>query len=75
MFLSETLQEKWQPVLEHVDLPEIKDGFTEEFCNNCHTRKPRKSLKEDAAFLGEVAPTNATGSGYCELGSNSNYPC
>ena len=25
MFNTEHLQEKWQPVLEHPDLPEIKD--------------------------------------------------
>ena len=27
MFNTEHLQEKWQPVLEHPDLPEIKDSY------------------------------------------------
>ena len=27
MFLSENLQQKWQAILEHPDLPEIKDSY------------------------------------------------
>ena len=27
MFNTEQLQEKWQPVLDHPDLPEIKDQY------------------------------------------------
>ena len=27
MFNSENLQEKWQPVLQHPDLPEIADNY------------------------------------------------
>ena len=27
MYLSETYEKKWQPVLEHPDLPEIKDKY------------------------------------------------
>ena len=27
MFLSENLQEKWSPILEHSDLPEIGDNY------------------------------------------------
>ena len=27
MYLSETIKEKWQPVMEHADLPEIKDSY------------------------------------------------
>jgi len=27
MFQTEQLNEKWQPVLEHADLPEIKDSY------------------------------------------------
>ena len=27
MYNSENLQEKWQPVLQHPDLPEIKDSY------------------------------------------------
>ena len=27
MYLSETIKEKWAPVMEHADLPEIKDSY------------------------------------------------
>ena len=60
MFLSETLQEKWQPVLEHADLPEIKDAY-KRAVTTVILENQEKALKEDRAFLGEAAPTNATG--------------
>ena len=42
MILTNDLQAKWQPVLEHADLPKI-DGAAQAF-NYCYTfRKPRKS--------------------------------
>ena len=61
MFLSETLQEKWQPVLEHADLPEIKDAYRRAV-TTVILENQEKALKEDRAFLGEAAPTNSTGS-------------
>ena len=61
MFLSETLQEKWQPVLEHADLPEIKDAYRRAV-TTVILENQEKALQEDRAFLGEAAPTNATGS-------------
>ena len=60
MFLSETLQEKWQPVLEHADLPEIKDAY-KRAVTTVILENQEKALKEDRAFLGEAAPTNQTG--------------
>jgi hypothetical protein len=32
-----------------------------------------RAQKEDAAFLNEAAPTNATGSSVAKLGSNPNF--
>jgi len=61
MFLSESLQEKWQPVLEHTDLPEIKDAYRRAV-TTVILENQEKALNEDKAFLGEAAPTNATGS-------------
>jgi len=61
MFLSETLQEKWQPVLEHADLPEIKDAYRRAV-TTVILENQENALKEDKAFLGEAAPTNSTGS-------------
>ncbi len=50
MFLSETLQEKWQPVLEHADLPEIKDAY-KRAVTTVILENQEKALKEDRAFL------------------------
>ena len=66
MFLSEELQKKWAPVIEHPDLGEIKDP---------HRRAVTATLLENQeiaaregggssvgpTLLGEAAPTNATG--------------
>ena len=41
MFQTEHLQEKWPSVLEHNDLPEIKDSYRKA-CNHSNPRKPRK---------------------------------
>ena len=59
MFNSENLQEKWQPVLEHGDLPEIKDSY-KRAVTSVILENQEKALKEDAAFLSEAAPTNST---------------
>ena len=61
MFLSESIQQKWQPVLDHPDLPEVKDSY-KRAVTSVILENQEKSLKEDAAFLSEAAPTNATGS-------------
>jgi Major capsid protein Gp23 len=64
--LAEEIQAKWKPVLEHSDLPEIKDthrrAVTAMVLEN--TEKALNDRGGDgASFLGEAAPTNATGSG------------
>jgi hypothetical protein len=61
MFQTEHLQEKWQPVLEHADLPEIKDSYRKAV-TTVILENQEKALREDRNFLGEAAPTNATGS-------------
>ena len=60
MFLSEQTQQKWQPVLDHPELPEIKDSY-KRAVTSVILENQERSLKEDAAFLSEAAPTNATG--------------
>ena len=60
MFQTEHLQEKWQPVLEHNDLPEIKDSY-KKAVTTVILENQEKALREDRGFLGEAAPTNATG--------------
>jgi hypothetical protein len=61
MYLSETHEKKWQPVLEHPDLPKITDSYRRAVTSVILENQERAS-KEDAAFLSEAAPTNATGS-------------
>jgi len=61
MFLSESIQSKWQPVLDHPDLPEVKDSY-KRAVTSMILENQEKALKEDAAFLSEAAPANATGS-------------
>jgi hypothetical protein len=60
MFQTEHLQEKWQPVLEHNDLPEIKDSY-KKAVTTVILENQEKALREDSNFLSEAAPTNATG--------------
>ena len=60
MYNSENLQEKWQPVLNHPDLPEIKDNY-KKAVTSIILENQEKAMKEDASFLSEAAPTNSTG--------------
>ena len=62
MFLSETYEKKWQPVLEHPDLPKIEDSYKRAVTATILENQER-AAKEDSAFLSEAAPTNSTGSG------------
>ena len=60
MYLSETFEKKWQPVLEHADLPKIGDSYRRAVTATILENQER-AMKEDAAFLSEAAPTNSTG--------------
>ena len=60
MFQTEHLQEKWQPVLEHPDLPKIADSY-KRAVTTLILENQEKAMKEDRGFLSEAAPTNSTG--------------
>ena len=66
MYNSENLQEKWQPVLQHPDLPEIKDSY-KKAVTSIILENQEKAMKEDASFLSEAAPANSA------FGSGGNY--
>ena len=66
MFQTEHQQEKWQPVLEHPDLPKIEDSY-KRAVTTVILENQEAALREDAAFLTEAAPLNSTG------GSISNW--
>ena len=57
MFQTEHLQEKWQPVLEHTDLPKIGDAY-KRAVTTVILENQEKSMREDGAFLSEAAPAN-----------------
>ena len=59
MYLSETIQDKWKPVMEHADLPEIKDSYRRDVT--------LRLLENQEKFLNEAAPTN---SGVAPAGAN-----
>ena len=61
MFQTEHLQEKWQPVLEHPDIPEIKDAY-KRAVTTVILENQETAMNEDRQFLKEAAPANATGS-------------
>ena len=60
MYLTENLQEKWQPVLEHPDLPKIEDAY-KRAVTTVILENQEKSVREDRSFMTEAAPVNATG--------------
>jgi len=61
MYLTENLQEKWQPVLEHPDLPKIGDSY-KRAVTTVILENQEKAVREDRGFMAEAAPANATGS-------------
>ena len=60
MYLTENLQDKWQPVLEHPDLPKIEDAY-KRAVTTVILENQEKSVREDRSFMTEAAPVNATG--------------
>ena len=62
MFQTEHLQEKWQPVLEHPDLPKIEDPY-KRAVTTLILENQEKALKEDSQYLTETAPVNAMSGG------------
>jgi hypothetical protein len=65
--LAEEIQNKWKPILEHADLPEIKDAHKRSVTavvleNTERALNEGRAALSGQSFLGEAAPTNATGS-------------
>ena len=61
MFLSETMQKKWAPVLDHPDLPAIKDSYKKSV-TAVLLENQEKAIAEDgtAGMLLEAGPANAS---------------
>ena len=76
MFQAEHLQEKWSPVLEHPDLPQIEDAYKRSV-TTVILENQRKLLEKTCPFLSESVPTSNT-SGVSELGPDFDFagsPC
>ena len=58
MYLTENLQEKWQPVLEHPDLPKIEDSY-KRAVTTVILENQEKAVREDRGFMAEAAPSNS----------------
>jgi len=61
MFLSENLQKKWAPVLDHENLSPIKDSY-KRAVTAVVLENQEKALREEKAALFETTHVNATGS-------------
>jgi len=60
MYLSESQMEKWAPVLDHPELPEIKDAHRRNV-TAVVLENQEKAIREEKQALFEAAPANATG--------------
>jgi len=64
MYLSEQLQQKWSPVLEHADLPAIKDPHKRAVTTIILENQEKALREERHALFSEAAPSNSvTGGG------------
>jgi hypothetical protein len=65
MYMTEELQKKWAPVLEHPELESIKDPY-KRAVTALVLENQQNAMRQDARMLNEVTdagPTNVTGSG------------
>jgi hypothetical protein len=62
MYLSEDLQKKWAPVLEHADLPKITDPYKRAVTALVLENQVQAMAKENG-YLSEASPTNSSGTG------------
>ncbi len=60
MFNSEHLQEKWAPVLNHSELPQIQDSY-KKAVTAVLLENQESFLRQERAILTEAAPTNSLG--------------
>ena len=64
MFNAENASQKWQPILEHADIPEIKDNYRRSV-TAVLLENQEKAMREERAAFGSLNETaaNATGAG------------
>jgi hypothetical protein len=73
MYLSESLQQKWAPVLDHADMPAIKDPY-KKAVTAVILENQVQAMQKDAGYLNETAPTNSAGTGGFGSGATATGP-
>ena len=63
MYLTEQLEQKWSPVLDHEGLSSIKDAYRRAV-TAVILENQEKAMAEESRTLNEAAPTNSTGGGF-----------
>lgn len=67
MFLSENLQKKWAPVLDHESMPHIKDNYKRAVTAVILENQERAMREEKSALFETVPSNNIAGSGSTEV--------
>jgi hypothetical protein len=74
MFLTEQLEQKWSPVLDHEGLPKIKDAYKRAVTAIILENQEKAMAEEGRQYLGEAAHTNSVGTGGYSGGSPAAGP-
>ena len=74
MYLTEQLQQKWEAVLDHPDLPAIKDPYKKAVTALVLENQAQEMVKPGYQQLTEATPTNAVGTGGFGGGSTATGP-
>ena len=69
--MSQQLQEKWAPVLEHGDLPKIEDNY-KRAVTSILLENQERVIREERQILSEAVPTMSTGSNTAGLAGAGN---
>jgi len=74
MYLSESLQKKWEGVLDHADLPKIADPYKRAVTAVVLENQATEMQKQGGGMLQETAPTNSAGTGGFGSGATATGP-
>ena len=58
MYLAEGLQKKWAPVLDHEDMPKIKDPYRKAVTAVLLENQEKSMAESGGQYLSEAAPVN-----------------
>ena len=70
--MSQQLQEKWAPVLEHGDLPKIEDNY-KRAVTSILLENQERVIREERQILSEALPTMSTGSNVLAGAGNAGF--